>query len=325
MGGNRGSRLGVLVLAAIVGVTANLAVGAALPARAASVITPAPEVPANAAGAPSCTTGDTLTRYRATGDWYRTLLDRQYRLTSAYAPRDLMRVTAAGVPGTGRIRRLAAADFRAMYRAARRARAPFVVHSAYRSYSTQVSTFWSWVRRSSYQSALLTSARAGHSEHQLGTAVDLKTPGGPAPWLAGDWGRSRAGAWLARNAWKYGWVLSYPRGRSPGRTCYKYEPWHFRYFGRLLAQRIHETGLSPREWLWGQGALGTWTGGPPRPTPRPSPSPTAPPTSSPTDQPTPSPTAPPTPAPTDEPTPAPTDEPTPAPSPSPAAEPTPTP
>jgi zinc D-Ala-D-Ala carboxypeptidase len=329
MGIGRGSRVGAFVLALVVGIAANPAVGAVVPAQASStgIVSEALVVPA--ANAPACTTGDTLTRYRKTGDWYRTLLDRRYRLKRTYAPHDLVRVSAAGVSGVGRIRRIALADFRAMYRAARRAGARFAVHSAYRSYATQVSTFWSWVRRSSYQAALLTSARGGHSEHQLGTVVDLKTPGGPAPWYAGDWGRTRAGAWLARNSWKYGWVVSYPKARSPRRTCYKYEPWHFRYFGRLIAGRIHRSRLSPREWLWRKGAMGTWTGGPPKATPKPTASPTATPTGSPTPPPTASPTAEPTPdptpSPTPDPTPSPTPDPTPSPTPSPTPDPTPAP
>jgi D-alanyl-D-alanine carboxypeptidase len=55
--------------------------------------------------------------------------------------------------------------------------------------------------------------------------------------------------WMARNAHLYGFVLSYPRGESDV-TCYAYEPWHYRYFGRGMATRIHESGLTVREYLW---------------------------------------------------------------------------
>jgi D-alanyl-D-alanine carboxypeptidase len=250
--------------------------------------------------APACTNGDTLTRYRATSDWYRSLLDRRYRLSRAYTPPDLVSVSLAGVSGGGRIRRIALRDFTLMARAARVASARFSVESAYRSYSTQVGTFWSWVSRVGLDRASLASARGGHSEHQLGTTVDLKTPGGAAPWRYADWGTTRPGAWLARNSWRYGWILSYPKGRSPSQTCYRYEPWHFRYVGRRLAAEIRASGLAPREWLWRKGAMGTWTGGSPFPTPAPTPS------AEPTPEPTPEPTAEPTPEPTAEPTPEPT-------------------
>jgi hypothetical protein len=86
---------------------------------------------------------------------------------------------------------------------------------------------------------------------------------GKGPWEYADWGRTAPGAWLARNSWRYGFVMSYPKARSPAKTCYKYEPWHFRYVGRTLAAAIHRSGLSPREWLWQQGGGTAWTGGSP--------------------------------------------------------------
>jgi D-alanyl-D-alanine carboxypeptidase len=253
---------------------------------------------ADAGVAPKCAYADTLTRYRARGDWYRSLLDTRYRLGAGYAPSDLVSVTRAGVSGKGSIRRIVLTDFTKMYRAARAAGAPFAVQSAYRSYTTQVSTFNRWVREDGYASALLGSARPGHSEHQLGTVLDLKTPGGPEPWDVADWGQTRAGSWIARNSWKYGFIVSYPKGKSPSATCYRYEPWHVRYFGRVIARKIHDSRLAAREWLYTKGATGTWTGGSPNPTPTPTPKPTPMPTPTvgPPDEPAPSILEPPTPS-----------------------------
>jgi D-alanyl-D-alanine carboxypeptidase len=283
---------------------------------------------AEAGVAPRCGYADTLTRYRARSDWYRSLLDTRYRLSRAYAPADLVPVTRSGASGRGSIRRVALADLTAMYRAARAAGAPFAVQSGYRSYQTQVATFNRWVLEDGYASALLGSARPGHSEHQLGTVLDLKTPGGPAPWDVADWGRTRAGAWIARNAWRYGWIISYPKAKSPSATCYRYEPWHVRYFGRSIARRIHDSQLAAREWLYVKGATSTWTGGvpypTPKPTPTPAPTPTPVPTVSPPDEPPPSPAdePPPSPAATPaDPSPSPTDPPPPTAEPSPSASP----
>ena len=248
---------------------------------------------ADAGVAPRCAYADTITRYVARSDWYRSLLDTRYRLTRAYAPVDLVPVTRSGASGRGSVRRIALADLTAMYRAARAAGAPFAVQSGYRSYMTQVSTFNRWVLEDGYAAALLGSARPGHSEHQLGTVLDLKTPGGPEPWDVADWGRTRAGAWIARNAWRYGWIVSYPKAKSPAATCYQYEPWHIRYFGRTIARKIHDSELAAREWLYVKGATKTWTGGAPNPTPKPTPNPTLPPLP----QPLPLPTAPPAPTP----------------------------
>ena len=71
--------------------------------------------------APTCTIGDSPTQYRATSDWYRSLLDTRLRLSRAYVPGDLLSVSRAGVSGYGRIRRVALGDFSAMARAARAA------------------------------------------------------------------------------------------------------------------------------------------------------------------------------------------------------------
>jgi D-alanyl-D-alanine carboxypeptidase len=288
---------------------------------------PGPAPSATAGRVAACRYADVLTRYRSTSDWNHSLLDTELRLPAGYAPDDLVPLARAGVPSAGRVRRLVIADLAAMYWAARRAGAPFAVQSAYRSYRTQVATFGYWVSVAGRPNALLSSARPGHSEHQLGTALDFKTPGGAAPWYHPDWGRTRAGAWLAGNAWKYGFVMSHPKGQSPSFTCYRYEPWHYRYVGRPIARAIHDSGRSPREWLYGMGASGTWRwgiptpGASPTPTPGTSPTPGASPTPTPGSSPTPgasptpgtSPT--PTPGTSPTPTPAPMPEPTPAPGP----------
>ena len=277
--------------------------------------------PAAASVAPACRTADVLTRYRAQGDWYRSLLDTKYRLSSTSKPADLVSVGRSGASGYGSIRKLALADLTAMYRAAKASGAPFAVQSAYRSYATQVATFNMWVRKVGYTKAKLASARPGHSEHQLGTALDLKTPGGAEPWYYVDWGNTKAGAWLRRNAWKYGWVMSYPKDKSPSATCYKYEPWHFRYVGRAIAAKIHSSALAPREWLYVKGATTTWAGGPPNPTPTPQPTPTPSPSPSPSEEPTTSPSEPPSTAPSEVPSEVPSDSPTDVPTDVPAGDP----
>jgi D-alanyl-D-alanine carboxypeptidase len=102
---------------------------------------------------------------------------------------------------------------------------------------------------SGYQQALLTSARPGHSEHQLGTTLDLTSKGGAAPWNYADWGTTAAGSWMAKNAWKYGFVMSYPKAETSA-SCYAYEPWHFRYVGKGMAAAVRNSGMTLREAIW---------------------------------------------------------------------------
>jgi D-alanyl-D-alanine carboxypeptidase len=203
-------------------------------------------------------------------------------------------VSEAGIGGSGKIRAVAIDDLAAMAAAAKDAGNPIAVQSAYRSYATQVSTFQYWVNLSGYQAALQYSARPGHSEHQLGLAIDFKSAGGSAPW-SGDWGQSPAGSWLRKHAWEFGWVQSYPKGQK-SKTCYSYESWHFRYVGRDLAAAIHASGLTSREYLWSHFTTAVVPS--PSASPgHPSPSPSVVPSASPGVSPEPSPSEPPSPMP----------------------------
>jgi len=197
---------------------------------------------------PPCTYGDVPAIKVEFGDWPRTLVDTTFELPGSYVPPDLVPVSRAHVAGSGRIRAIVVDDLRAMARAADHAGAPVGVRSAYRSYRRQAEVFAGWVAISGRDEALRFSARPGHSEHQLGTALDLQAVGGAAPWQV-DFAHSRQGRWLARNAWRFGFVISYPPG-SEGLTCYGSEAWHIRYVGREMARDVHRSGLTLREWLW---------------------------------------------------------------------------
>jgi D-alanyl-D-alanine carboxypeptidase len=201
---------------------------------------------------PTCAYDDVMTPYRAYSEWQSTLLDTTFKVGSKYVPPRLVSVREAGIAGFGKVRPLVIEDLFALKWAAWKAGNPIEVVSAYRSYDKQVETFEYWVNLGGYRKALTTSARPGHSEHQLGTALDFKTKNGRYPWLLADWATTRAGGWMKANAWKFGFVMSYPKGLRD-KTCYSYEPWHYRYFGRDVAAAIHEAGLTSRQWLWRHG------------------------------------------------------------------------
>lgn len=76
------------------------------------------------------------------------------------------------------------------------------------------------------------SADQGYSEHQLGTAVDFSTPV-----LKGLTGfeKSTAYAWLNSNAYRYGFILSYPAKNG----YFQFEPWHWRFVGVRLATYLY--------------------------------------------------------------------------------------
>lgn len=210
--------------------------------------TPAPPPPAGGS-LPPCTYSDALTPHHGLGEWQITLLDTIYHLPSGYAPGDLVDSGSAGVNAGHAVRGLMLEDLRAMAADARAAGSPIQLVSGYRSHAQQKATFDHWVSVGGYEQALRTSARPGHSEHQLGTAIDVSSEGGAAPWEYGDWASTPAGSWMAANAWRYGFVMSYPRGAFD-LSCYSYEPWHYRYLGRPLAAQVVGSGLVPRQFLW---------------------------------------------------------------------------
>lgn len=90
-------------------------------------------------------------------------------------------------------------------------------------------------------------ALPGHSEHQLGVAVDLKS--GSDPTFSYDaFGKSLEYAWLAANSYKYGFIQSYREG-TESITGYVAEPWHWRYVGIDNALAIHNSGTTTYQYL----------------------------------------------------------------------------
>lgn len=217
-----------------IGACAIFLVGFAAGTGAARALVPAgPATPFDGPLA-SCRLDDRLTSHRAPADWARTLLDQEFALGADYVPTDLVALADRGIDGQGSLRSLVIDDLVAMATDARDGGSAFRITSAFRSYQHQVRTFTSFEEALGRDEALRSAARPGHSEHQLGTTIDIE--GGEA--------------WLASNAWRYGFVMSYPPEHSPGTTCYKPEAWHFRYVGRESARAVRESGLSLRAWLW---------------------------------------------------------------------------
>lgn len=183
-------------------------------------------------------------------EWDTVVVDTGYRLDPAYVPPDLVPVSQAGFPDNGdTVRALMVPDLAALRQAAVANRTPIMIVSAFRDAEYQRNLFEGRVLTRGPAEAAAFTARPGHSEHQLGTALDVLDPGGTE--LTTAFGATPTGAWLADHAHEFGFVLSYPEGERDT-TCYDYEPWHLRYVGRDIAGRIHESGMSPREWLLSQ-------------------------------------------------------------------------
>ena len=122
-------------------------------------------------------------------------------------------------------------------------------NNGYRSYELQVVTHASHVRNSGQAGADASSARAGHSEHQTGLALDLVACDSSCGAIE-SFGATVQGQWIATNAWEYGFIVRYEQVGS-GITGYKPEPWHLRYLGRELAAAYHHGGYHTLEEFFG--------------------------------------------------------------------------
>ncbi len=184
------------------------------------------------------------------------LVDKTYALSSTYAPPDLVYLKDNGIPVTNNAilgRSIIISQLQKMYNDITSQGIDLRVLSAYRSYSLQTSIYYSYVQQYGQAAADTFSARPGHSQHQLGTAVDFTTSEiGNA--LDQSFGNTRAGKWLAANAYKYGFYISYPNGQDAV-TGYEYEPWHFRYLGVETATAIQQSGLIMQTYLQQHGEL----------------------------------------------------------------------
>lgn len=116
--------------------------------------------------------------------------------------------------------------------------------SGYRTYEYQENLFNYYVFEKGIDYALNASAKPGHSEHQTGLSIDI----------AGsnlDYNKfedSKEFDWVLNNAYKYGFILRYPKG-SEYITGYKYEPWHYRYVGLKHAKYIHKKNITLEQYL----------------------------------------------------------------------------
>ncbi len=188
---------------------------------------------------------------RLPGDDLFTIVTQTYGLSRDYAPQDLALLTdflpvdiTLGYPTE--LRQVALGPLIQMIADMQNAGLQPWILSGYRSYSAQAISWEKWNREEPERAAIL-SARPGHSEHQLGTTLDFGSPE-----LAEIVGiediefhtyfyQTSEGIWLAENAHRYGFTLSYPRGAQE-LTGFFYEPWHFRYVGEEMATFLHESG-----------------------------------------------------------------------------------
>ncbi|MFN0093996.1 MAG: D-alanyl-D-alanine carboxypeptidase family protein [Dehalococcoidia bacterium] len=173
-------------------------------------------------------------------------LNKKNRLAENCAPGDLVELDAA--QGTQYLRAGAAAAFAELVAAAEKDGFSLVAVSAYRSYSSQIAAYQSNVSQFGQEYADRVSAKPGHSEHQLGTTVDVSSAS--AGYGLESFTGTPEAKWLADNAHRFGFVISYPAGKE-GITGYAYEPWHIRWVGTGVAGAVKSSGTTLHQYLGG--------------------------------------------------------------------------
>lgn len=176
-------------------------------------------------------------------------VSRRISVPLDYIPGDLIRLPRSiRTAGVMCLSKEPASKLEEMFRGAyEENKSELAVFSAYRSANTQKQLVKFYLETQGPQS-LEGVAEGGHSEHQLGTTVDIsgKSIGYAGP--SQKFGTTKEGKWLKENSYKYGFIMSYPQGKQ-SETGYIYEPWHFRYIGIDAAQQIHDSGMTIQEFL----------------------------------------------------------------------------
>ena len=169
------------------------------------------------------------------------LVNKHYYLDKDYTP---SLVSIDYNYGSGMLTSEAYNAFKKLSDAARSEGLYILSRSPYRSYATQYSVYNQYKNNKGQDWADRWSARPGHSEHQTGLAVDVKTY---TTNELNDFTYTREYQWMKQNAHLYGFILRYPEGKEYI-TGYGAESWHYRFVGVTAAQIMYNENLTFEEY-----------------------------------------------------------------------------
>ena len=181
--------------------------------------------------------------------WYLKLVNHNHAVDPDFS------IELAELPGGHFVDQRIQADVLEMLESASSQGIDLVIVSSFRSYEDQVYIFnnmmhmWIGGGYSPLEAFLATQsivAVPGHSEHQLGLALDIVSAHHQV--LDESQSQTPEGQWLRENSWRYGFVVRYLEDKTH-LTGIFYEPWHFRYVGREVAQVMWENNLVLEEFL----------------------------------------------------------------------------
>ncbi|MFT4214275.1 MAG: D-alanyl-D-alanine carboxypeptidase family protein [Microbacterium sp.] len=193
----------------------------------------------------------TMCASRTAAKSYWVVVNKQNKLSpTKYVPAHLRLVKGSGY----QLQSTAATALEKLMAAAKKAGVGTIrITSGYRSYASQKALHARYLRTMGKTWTLAYSARAGYSEHQTGLAADLVACSSSGCSGISSFGSSKQGKWVAKNAWKYGFVVRYEKGYTKI-TGYGAEPWHLRYVGLAVAADYHAGGFHTLEQYFGYAA-----------------------------------------------------------------------
>lgn len=174
---------------------------------------------------------------------YDFLVNKNNKLTNDYIPNDLELININYACKDKYLRKKARINFENLAKQAKKEGYNIVAVSTYRSYDYQEKIYNNYVKDKGFYYADMASARAGHSEHQTGLAVDVAD-------FSLDYDNfenTKEFNWMKNNAHKYGFILRYPKANFHI-TGFKYEPWHYRYVGINIATYIYKNRITLEEY-----------------------------------------------------------------------------
>lgn len=177
------------------------------------------------------------------------VVNKERPLPEDYVPPDLtspdMELRWASDAESMQVRQVIKTDLEAMAAAANKAGHKIMLVSAYRSYDYQKQLYSNYVAAYGEEEASRFSAKPGTSEHQTGLVVDLGRTDSECE-IQACFADTAEGKWLAANAHKFGFIIRYLEGKEDV-TGYEFEPWHFRYVDKDLAEDLYTSGQTMEE------------------------------------------------------------------------------
>ena len=172
------------------------------------------------------------------------LVNKYYQLDKDFKFDDIVEVSNRHCYGEQSIRKEVYDKFIEMFNAAKLENLTIIINSSYRPYDYQENLWNRYARENGEEWADKYAARPGSSEHQTGLAIDVTTYNAKQQ---GDFEQTDEFTWMTNNAYKYGFILRYPKDKE-NITGYSYEPWHYRYVGKKVAEEIHNLGITYDEY-----------------------------------------------------------------------------